>query len=64
MEHNGRIITGQVKSREGALESARKSGYYKRIDYFIAPNGRIGNGIVIYNREGKSFRMDDSGRIV
>jgi hypothetical protein len=63
MNSEGRTITCQVKSSERQAVNASKSGQYKKIDYFISPQNGLGSGIVIYNREGKSFRMDDSGKI-
>jgi hypothetical protein len=63
MNSEGRTITCQVKSSERQAINASKSSQYRRIDYFISPQNGIGSGIVIYNRDGKSFRMDDSGKI-
>jgi GH24 family phage-related lysozyme (muramidase) len=64
MDSNGRVITCQVKSSEYQAVNASKSSQYKKIDYFISPNGRIGNGIVIYNRGGESFKMGDGGNVL
>lgn len=61
MEYKGRVITCQVKSREGYLEKARVDNRYKRIDYFITPTN---NGIVIYNRKGDNYRIDNNGEII
>jgi hypothetical protein len=63
MSSDGRTITCQVKSSERQAISASESNQYNKIDYFISPQNGIGSGIVIYNREGKSFRMDDNGKI-
>jgi len=63
MNFDGRTITCQVKSTERQAVNASKSGQYKKIDYFISPQNGVGTGIIVYNREGKSFRMDDSGKI-
>ena len=61
MEYKGRTITCQVKSKENALHPAMKKSHYRRIDYFISPINGVGSGIVIYNKEGKSFKIDDNG---
>jgi hypothetical protein len=63
MDYRGRTITCQVKSSERQAVSASKSNQYRKIDYFISPQNGIGSGIIIYNREGKSFRMDNNGRV-
>jgi hypothetical protein len=63
MNFEGRTITCQVKSSERQAVNASKSNQYKKIDYFISPQNGMGSGIVIYNREGKSFRMDNNGKV-
>lgn len=63
MDYQGRTITCQVKSSERQAVTASGSSQYKKIDYFISPQNGIGSGIVIYNKEGRSFRIDDTGRI-
>jgi hypothetical protein len=63
MNYEGRTITCQVKSSERQAISASKSNQYKKIDYFISPQNGVGSGIIIYNREGKNFRMDNNGKV-
>jgi hypothetical protein len=61
MSHKGKIYTIQVKSTESQLERALEDGRYKNIDYFSSPSNI---GIVVYNRKGESFNVDNTGKIV
>ena len=63
MEYKGRTITCQVKSSERQAINASKSNQYRKVDYFISPQNGIGNGIVVYNRKGDSFRLSDNGKV-
>ena len=64
MKYKERIIICQVKARDYQAKNATKNKYYNRVNYFISPIDGIGNGIVIYNKKGESFMIDDNGKII
>ena len=64
MKHKERVITCQVKSYESLAKRSITNPYYKRIDYFISPINGIGSGIIIFNQQGRSFKISDSGNIL
>lgn len=70
MEHNGKLLTCQIKSNEKQIKESLKNPYYTRVDYIILPE-KYKNKIIIYKRvkEGgdivvKTIEMSGSGKLL
>jgi hypothetical protein len=64
LEHKGRIITCQVKNRESLLPGAMGNRYYSKINYFVSPIKDGGEGIVVYNKKGDKFSLNNDGQLI
>jgi len=61
IKSGGKVYTIQIKNNENNLIDAMSDKRYRRIDYFSAPTDY---GIILYRRDGKSYKIDKEGKII
>lgn len=59
-----KIVTYQVKSSIELAKQTIENYQYNKVDYFIAPVEGLRRGIMIFNKNGESYTVNNNGEIV